>query len=238
MDVIKNLKVTPTSQILLADYRGDISLKDKDVSRAFMRRLEKKYKLRADTIDKIIQQDYEVFSKRGDNVRDYAFCQDINVYDRLDIIYDYIQPQEHEQWFLVTKRFLDFTFSELAVSIGIFCNLETFHNTKYSKLQKMNTDYQTLSNEENIRDYYRFLKLAACRRLTQKIDHNSSVVRSSFMDVVRAFRASTVVLYENPCSVLSQEWHTFENDSDSYDKEIQLIKKHPNMEQIYKNKRL
>lgn len=41
MDMIKNLKVTPTSQILLADYRGDISLKDKDVSRAFMRRLEK-----------------------------------------------------------------------------------------------------------------------------------------------------------------------------------------------------
>lgn len=235
MDMIKNLKVTPTSQILLADYRGDISLKDKDVSRAFMRRLEKKYKLRADTIDKIIQQDYEVFSKRGDNVRDYAFCQDTNVYDRLDIVYDYIQPQEHEQWFLVTKRFLNFTFSELAVSIGIFCNLETFHNTKYSKLQKMNTDYQTLSNEENIRDYYRFLKLAARCRLLQKIDHNSSVVRPSFKDVTRAL---TVVLYENPCSVLSQEWNTFKQDSDSYDKEMQLIKKHSNMEQIYKNRRL
>ena len=61
MDMIKNLKVTPTSQILLADYRGDISLKDKDVSRVFMRRLEKKYKLRADTIDKIIWQDYGCF---------------------------------------------------------------------------------------------------------------------------------------------------------------------------------
>lgn len=41
MDMIKNLKVTPTSQILLADYREDISLKDKDVSCAFMRKLEK-----------------------------------------------------------------------------------------------------------------------------------------------------------------------------------------------------
>ena len=235
MDMIKNLKVTPTSQILLADYRGDISLKDKDVSRAFMRRLEKKYKLRADTIDKIIQQDYEVFSKRGDNVRDYAFCQDTNVYDRLDIVYDYIQPQEHEHWFFVTKRFLNFTFSELAVSIGIFCNLETFHNTKYSKLQKINTDYQTLSKEENIRDYYRFLKLAARSRLLQKIDHSSSVVKPSFKDVTRAL---TVVSYENPCSVLSQEWNTFKQDSDSYDKEMQLIKKHSNMEQIYKNRRL
>lgn len=235
MDMIKNLKVAPISQILLSDYRGDISLKDKDVSRVFMGRLDRKYKLRSDTIDKIIQHDYEVFSKRGDYVRDYAFCQDTNVYDRLDIIYDYIQPQENEHWFFVTKRFLDFTFSELAVFIGMFGNLETFHDTKYSKLQKMNTDCQTLSNEENIRDYYRFLKLAARSRLLQEIDHSSSVVKPSFKDVTRAL---TAVLYENPCSVLSQEWNTFKQDSDSYDKEMQLIKKHSNMEQIYKNRRL
>ena len=79
------------------------------------------------------------------------------------------------------------------------------------------------------------MKLAARCRLLQKIDHNSSVVRPSCKDVTRA---ATVVLYENPCSVLSQEWNTFKQDSDSYDKEMQLIKKHSNMEQIYKNKRL
>lgn len=68
-----------------------------------------------------------------------------------------------------------------------------------------------------------------------RIDHSSSVVKPSFKDVTRAL---TVVLYENPCSVLSQEWNTFKQDSDSYDKEMQLIKKHSNMEQIYKNRRL
>ncbi len=39
--VVKNLNVTPTSQILLSAYNDEISLKDKNVSNVLMKRLEK-----------------------------------------------------------------------------------------------------------------------------------------------------------------------------------------------------
>ena len=51
---IKDLKIMPASQILLADYRGNISLEDKDVSHMFMKRMHKKYKISDETIKKFI----------------------------------------------------------------------------------------------------------------------------------------------------------------------------------------
>ena len=64
--IVKKLKVMPTSQILLEDYRGEISLKDKDVSNMFTKRMHKKYKISDATIQKIINRDREIFDRRGD----------------------------------------------------------------------------------------------------------------------------------------------------------------------------
>lgn len=42
---VKKLKVMPTSQILLEDYCGNLSLKDKDVSNMFIKRMQKNIRL-------------------------------------------------------------------------------------------------------------------------------------------------------------------------------------------------
>lgn len=159
--IVKKLKVMPTSQILLDDYRGEISLKDKDVSNMLTKRMHKKYKISDATIQKIINRDREIFDRRGDESSFYAFDSQHGLYDTLDILYDYIQPTDPERWFFVTQRFLDLTFSELAVASRLFLNLGAVHSLNGIHLEKTAGDLEQERNEKALGEYYEYLNKSA-----------------------------------------------------------------------------
>lgn len=88
------------------------------------------------TIQKIIDRDREIFDRRGDESSSYAFDSQYGLYDTLDILYDYIQHIDPERWFFVTQRFLNLTFSELAVASRLFLNLGSVRSSNGIHLEK------------------------------------------------------------------------------------------------------
>ena len=54
---VKKLEVMLISQILLEDYRGHLSLKDNDVSNMLVKRMQKKYRISDETMQKIVSRD-------------------------------------------------------------------------------------------------------------------------------------------------------------------------------------
>lgn len=237
--IVKKLKVMPISQILLDDYRGEISLKDKDVSNMLTERMFNKYKISDNTFQKIIERDREIFNKRGDKDSSYAFQSDLGLYDTLDILYDYIQPTDTERWFFVTKRFSDLTFSEVAVASRIFLNLDAIHGVNRQKLDRSYGSFQAISQEKSLEDFYDYLSNSSRAYLRMCAEYPSSIVKPSIGDL---WKTSKIAVIEpsrqfskhNP---LYYELDSIRDNLDSYHTEIELIKQHPNMEQIYQKRR-
>lgn len=237
--IVKKLKVMPTSQILLEDYRGEISLKDKDVSNMFTKRMHKKYKISDATIQKIINRDREIFDRRGDESSFYAFDSQHGLYDTLDILYDYIQPTDPERWFFVTQRFLDLTFSELAVASRIFLNLDAIHGVNRQKLDRSYGSFQVISQEKSLEDFYDYLSNSSRAYLRMCAEYPSSIVKPSIGDLwktskIAVIESSRQFSKHNP---LYYELDSIRDNLDSYHTEMELIKQHPNMEQIYQKRR-
>lgn len=237
--IVKKLKVMPTSQILLEDYCGEISLKDKDVSNMFTKRMHKKYKISDATIQKIINRDREIFDRRGNESSFYAFDSQHGLYDTLDILYDYIQPTDPERWFFVTQRFLDLTFSELAVASRLFLNLGAVHSLNGIHLEKTAGDLEQERNEKALGEYYEYLNKSARTFLRVNTDCHSSIVQPSFSD---SFKTSKISIYESQNhfsknALLYKEFLNTKKNEDAYNREMQLIEEHPNMKQIYQKRR-
>ena len=88
---VKKLEVMLISQILLEDYRGHLSLKDNDVSNMLVKRMQKKYRISDETMQKIVSRDREIFERRGNEDSSYAFDSEHGLYDTLDILYNLLQ---------------------------------------------------------------------------------------------------------------------------------------------------
>lgn len=236
---VKKLKVMPTSEILLEDYCGNLSLKDNDVSNMLVKRMQKKYKISDETMQKIVSRDREIFERRGNEASSYAFDSENGLYDTLDILYNYIQPTEVEQWFFITQRFLDLTFSELAVASRLFLNLGTVHTLNGIHLEKKVNDLQKARNEKALGEYYEYLNKSTRAYLQVNAGCHSSIVRPSFSD---SFKTSKISVGESQnlfCknAMLYNEFLHTKKNTDAYNEEMQLIKRHPNMEQIYQKRR-
>lgn len=236
---VKELKVMPTSQILLEDYRRNFSLKDKDVSNMLVKRMQKKYKISDETIQKIINRDREIFERRGNEDSSYAFDSEHGLYDTLDILYNYIQPTEVEQWFFVTQRFLNLTFSELAVASRLFLNLGSVHALNGIHLEKKVHDLQKASNEKALGQYYGYLNQSARAYLRINTGCHSSVVKPSFSD---SFKISKISASESQNlfskgAILYNEFLNTKKNTEAYNTEMKLIEDHPNMKQIYQKRR-
>lgn len=64
--LVKNLKMMPTSEILFSVYKDDMFLEDSKTSKILKDRLEKKYKLSPFRSMEIIKGDKKVFKRRGE----------------------------------------------------------------------------------------------------------------------------------------------------------------------------
>lgn len=236
---VQKLKVMPTSQILLDDYRGDISLKDKDVSNMLMKRMHHRYKISDNAFQKIVERDREIFDRRGDMDSSYAFQSELGLYDTLDILYDYIQPTDTERWFFVTKRFLDLTFSEVAIASGLFLNLEVIHDLNKRHANNNHEDFQTIDQEQSLGEFYTYLSNSSRAYLRMLANYHSSIVKPSIGDVWKSGKifATESIRQLSKDSSLYYELNSIKDNTDSYNIEMKLIKKHPNIKQIYQERR-
>lgn len=235
---VRKLKVMPTSQLLLEDYRGEISLKDKDVSNMLMKRMYNKYKISDNTFQKIVERDRKIFDRRGDHNSSYAFQSELGLYDTLDILYDYIQPADTERWFFVSKRFPDLTFSEVAVASRLFLNLGVIHDLNKRHVNNNRGDSQTTLREKILGDFYTYLCHSSRAYLRMCADYHSSIVNPSIGDL---WKSSKIVVTESNRQFskdhsLYYELDCIKDNTDSYNTEMELIKKHPNIKQIYQRR--
>lgn len=230
----------PASQILLADYRGNISLEDKDVSHMFMKRMHKKYKISDETIKKLITRDKEIFDKRGDDDSSYAFYLESHLSNTLNILYNNILPEHTEEWFYVDRRFSNLTFSELATARRLFGSLQSIHLLNEVNFKKKGDIFKSF-DEDSLVEYYGYLNKSVRAYLQKIADCHSSlsyILNPSFLD---NYKINKITISESKKQFskeypLFQELLNIKNNEEAYKSEMCSIEKHYNMERIYKRR--
>ena len=98
---------------------------------------------------------------------------------------------------------------------------------------------QKASNKKALGEYYEYLNKSTRAYLRVNTGCHSSIVRPSFSDSFKISKISvgeSQNLFSKNAMLYNEFLHTKKN-TDAYNEEMQLIKKHPNMEQIYQKRR-
>ena len=228
--LVKNLKMMPTSTILLATYNHDVSLDDKEVSLVLTRRLEKKYKLNSKTIRGIINQDYQVFDTRGQTIYDYAFAPGHDLDKVLDRLYDQIFPF-CEGKFVISKRAINLSFSEVAFASVLFKKLERQYAVSRNSFQGNEEEY---CEQLQLHDFYQYLKETLENSMRIQMNHDTFITKPSFQSNLHVMNVGLqeALKINNIQSSFSDMRHI--GNGDTTDEGIKkLIRKHPNMERVY-----
>ena len=232
--LVKNLKMMPTSEILFSVYKDDMFLEDSRASKILKDRLEKKYKLSPFRSMEIIKGDKKVFKRRGEREEDYAFMPGHTLSDTLNIIYKNLLPIDYG--FDIYKRFSHLAFSELAMLPVIFGTLEQ----QYQKRIELSKNNMDVSSEESslefqLLDYFRFLKETSCEYLLLQADFGLGVLQPSKQAVSKVMK---VCNYEYEKIVrrdvfLADDLAGVALNPNSAVIDRRLIKKYPNSERIF-----
>ena len=232
--LVKNLKMMPTSGILLSEYKDDMFLEDSKASKILKDRLEKKYKLSPFRSMEIIKNDKKVFKRRGEREEEYAFMQGHTLSDTLNIIYKNLLPIDYG--FDIYKRFSHLAFSELTLLPVIFGKLEQ----QYQKRIELSKNNMDVSSEESslefqLLDYYHFLKEASCEYFLLQADYGLGVLQPSKQAISKAMKACNYEyqkIVSKDC-LLADDLEEVVLNPNSAVIDRRLIKKYPNSERIF-----
>ena len=232
--LVKNLKMMPTSGILFSAYKDDMFLEDSKTSKILKDRLEKKYKLSPFRSMEIIKGDKKVFKRRGDKEADYAFMPGHTLSDTLNIIYKNLLPIDYG--FDIYKRFSKLAFSELALLPVIFDKLE-YQYQKRLELAQNSVDVcrEDLSLEAQLVNYFRFLKETSCEYFLLQADYGLGILKPSRQAVSKVMKVCNCE-YEKIVRrdvFLADDLAGVALNPNSAVIDRRLIKKYPNSERIF-----
>lgn len=232
--LVKNLKMMPTSEILFSVYKDDMFLEDSRASKILKDRLEKKYKLSPFRSMEIIRGDKKVFKRRGEREEDYAFMPGHTLSDTLNIVYKNLLPIDYG--FDIYKRFSHLAFSELAMLPVIFDKLEHQYQMRLELAQNsVGVSREDCSLEVQMVDYFRFLKETSCEYLLLQADYGLGVLQPSKQAVSKVMKVCNYEygkIASGDC-LLADDLAGVALNPNSAVIDRRLIKKYPNSERIF-----
>ena len=232
--LVKNLKMMPTSEILFSVYKDDMFLEDSRTSKILKDRLEKKYKLSSFRSMEIIKGDKKVFKRRGEREEDYAFMPGHTLSDTLNIVYKNLLPIDYG--FDIYKRFSHLAFSELAMLPVIFDKLEHQYQMRLELAQNsVGVSREDCSLEVQMVDYFRFLKETSCEYLLLQADYGLGILKPSKQAVSKVMKVCNCE-YEKIVRrdvFLADDLKEVAFNPNSAVIDRRLIKKYPNSERIF-----
>ena len=232
--LVKNLKMMPTSEILFSVYKDDMFLEDSRASKILKDRLEKKYKLSPFRSMEIIKGDKKVFKRRGEREEDYAFMPGHTLSDTLNIIYKNLLPIDYG--FDIYKRFSHLAFSELAMLPVLFDKLEHQYQMRLELAQNsVGVSREDCSLEVQMVDYFRFLKETSCEYLLLQADYGLGILKPSKQAVSKVMKVCNCE-YEKIVRrdvFLADDLAGVALNPNSAVIDRRLIKKYPNSERIF-----
>lgn len=183
---IKNIKLIPTSELILSAYNYQ-----SDIDNILIKRLTKKYKLNYEKSKQLIKRDQEIILTRGNNIEDYVFDYNRGLSGTIEALYKKTEKPNSQKF--STEQTANLTFSELCLGYTIINKLTRLYKKRNNELEKQSQD-----NYEYIKilEFYKTLYSLYATSISE-ITLNEDNIESIFLYYINECLLNSLIVKEN-----------------------------------------